>query len=71
MERITRKKLQMLTDSVNEILGQKTFVLGFRNGFIYFDYSDNRKDPMFNNATNNKELYLSIYAFREGLIFKN
>ena len=71
MERITREKLDNLTESVNAILGKETFVLGFRNGFIYFDYKDHRKQALFNNATNNKELYLSIYAFRQGLTFKN
>jgi hypothetical protein len=69
MARITVKKLEELTNSVNEVLGVETFALGFRNGFIYFDYIDHRKDALFNSATTNKELYMCIKAFKEGLIF--
>ncbi len=70
MERITAKKLEELTDSVNELLGKETFLLGRRNGYIYFDYVDYRREALFNSATTNKELYMCIQAFKEGLMFK-
>ena len=72
MERITIEKLKELTSKINYLLNRSinTFKLGQRNGFVYFDFADNSKEALFNNAKNNRELYNSLQAFKEGLYYK-
>ena len=71
MKTITKTDLQELTREINYLLNRSknTFKLGFRNGFIYFDYADNSKDALFNSATTKRQLYNCMQAFKDGLFF--
>lgn len=70
--RYTKKEVENILESINGIINKNkiTFELAYRNGFTYVEYKDTKK-TVFNNALNTKALYLQLYAFREGLIFKN
>lgn len=67
-----KKEIISIVENINNVIDSNnpTFKIGYRNGFIYIDYSDNRTTSIFNNALNNKDLLNSLRGFYQGLIFK-
>ena len=69
MKTTTLSDLNEMLIVINNYFGFDKFKLSQRNGFVYFDYSDNSKESLFNSALTKRTLLNEMRAFYNGLTF--
>ena len=67
MKQTTLDTIKLIVDEINEIQPTK-FMLGYRNGYIYFEDSITHC-TYFNDAITKKELLCALRAFKTGLLW--